>query len=266
MATNWTPVADAAGKANLNEIVGVSIIAPNGQVWSQYGDRQFPAASTVKIPLMIEIYRMFDEGRATPDDIHVLTAEDKTPGSGVLLHLHEGLELTINDLIYLTISISDNTATNILIDIADMRLVTATMQNLGMQQSVLGRKMAGRTAVDGEQENWATPDDYALVLKRILDGDAASASSCEAMLEMLKKQQNLRRTGRYVPQSKLVSWGSKTGSLAGIVNDVGFIKSPEGTLVVAVFCSGVSSDRRGEDLIAEITRAAMQVTGVADPL
>jgi beta-lactamase class A len=257
MAPNWSKVEQAVASAEEKASVGVAVIAPDGSTWSKNGDRQFQAASTVKIPLMIEIYRMIDRDELALDDVFRLERSDKTPGSGVLTHMHAGIELTLADILYLMMSISDNTATNYLIDLAGFSAVNTTMQELGMTNSVLARKMAGRSAANPDLENWAAPSDYARSIQAILDGSAASASSCTAMVATLEKQQNGRRIGRNVPTSDGYSWGSKTGSLDGICNDVGFVATPDGTLVIAVFTSEVPDQIVGEQLIANITGAAL---------
>ncbi len=95
---------------------------------------------------MVEIYRQIDCGECSLDDPYILRDDDKAVGSGVMLHLQDGATLTLNDLIYLMISISDNTATNLLIDMAWMDNVNETMRALGMANSLLGRKMKGRPA------------------------------------------------------------------------------------------------------------------------
>ena len=185
----------------------------------------------------------------------------------MLLHLHAGLELTLNDLIYLMISISDNTATNLLIRLAGMEEVNRTMRELGMVNSNLGREMRGRPATADEVENLATPDDYARAIAAILDGRAASAEACAAMQAMLERQQNARRIGRHVPTtSSKVRWGSKTGSIAGVINDVGYVVAPNGRLIIAVFCENFPDHHTGEQVIGEIARAALADTGVAGPL
>jgi len=175
--TNWTAVEDAVAEASALGTVGVAIEGPGTARWSHHGDRTFGAASTVKIPIMIEIFRQIDVGTRSLDDPYTVTAEDHTPGSGVLLHLHTGIELTLNDLIYLMISISDNMATNILIRMAGMDAVNRTMADIGMTNSVLGREMKGRPAQAGERENLATANDYARAIRAIIDGTAASRAS-----------------------------------------------------------------------------------------
>jgi beta-lactamase class A len=154
----------------------------------------------------------------------VLQDQDRAPGSGVMLHLHSGMEFTLQDLIFLMISISDNTATNVLIDLIGMELINATMQELGMTRSTLGRKMKGRAA----------------------QGDA-----------MLEKQQNDSRIARYIAKGS-GRWGSKTGSVPGVANDVGFVVTEQGTLVISIFCEGLTDNHVGERIIGDISRAAME--------
>lgn len=246
--------------------VGIAGRGPRGERFAHHGARRFRTASTVKVPLMVELLRQVDRGIFALDDTHTLVAADKVPGSGVLLALHDGLTLTYRDLLYLTITISDNTATNILIDRAGMPAVNATMRDLGMADSALERKMRGRAAASGEPENWGTPDDYLRVLAAILDGGAASAASNALMRALLAQQQNPRRIGRYVPTEAGVSWGSKTGSLDGVANDVGFIAGQGGLLLLAIFTEGVPDTADPERTIGTLARAAMQDSGVATPL
>ena len=264
---NWDDVASVTRQAEeAGGTIGVAIVAPSGDRFSYNGERKFGAASTVKIPLMIEIFRQIDRGERSLDDEYVLKAEDIAIGSGVMLHLHHGMTFTLNDLIYLMISISDNTATNILIDMAGMDAVNATMRSLGMNDSNLGRKMKGRPAQGDEQENWSTPEDYVKAVQALLAGTAASAGSCQKMLAMLEKQQNSRRIARYLPEGKDIRWGSKTGSVKGVTNDVGFITTAAGTLVLAVYCEALPDQHLGEKAIGDISRAAMDATGVVEPL
>ncbi len=264
MAINWGPVEDlvATIEQSSGGTVGMAVSVPGQEAWSHNGQRQFKAASTVKIPLMAEIYRQIDRGERTLDEPHRLTAADKAAGSGVLLHLHDGIEVTLEDLIYLMISISDNTATNMLIDFAGMGAVNTTMRELGMVDSTLARKMKGRPAIEGEQENLATPEDYVAAVEAILDGRAASTSSCEAMTAMLTRQQNARRIARYLPEREDVRWGSKTGSIKGVTNDVGFVETPAGRMVIAIFCEGFPDQHDGEFAIGELSRAALHTAGL----
>ncbi|MGH2559949.1 MAG: serine hydrolase [Thermomicrobiales bacterium] len=261
---DWQNVARAAEQAEANGgSIGVAAIGPDGASWNRQGDRHFRAASTVKIPIMVEIYRQIDAGERSLTDPYTLTRADKAPGSGVLLHLHDGIELTLDDLLHLMISISDNTATNVLIDLAGMERVNATMRDLGMTASVLCRKMRGKPAPPGDPENWATPDDYARAIQAILGNTAASAASCGRMVEKLQRQQNARRIARYLPpDDDRVRWGSKTGTVGEVTNDVGFVTTDRGTLILAVFTAALPDTHAAELAIGEISRAALTTCGI----
>lgn len=232
---------------------GVTIITPDGERFSHNGSKVFRSASTVKIPVMVEIFRQIEQGELDHSDIILLSDDDRVPGSGVLTHLHAGLELTLDDLLYLMISISDNSATNMLVDLAGLEPINATMRDLGMVESSMNRRMLGRTPRPDEPENWATPDDYAAAMLAIVNDSAASPESCAAMRDLLAKQQNTDRISRHLPEG--TRWGSKTGSLPGVVNDVGFITGTAGTLVIACYLNGLG-EPEGEAAIGAIAKAA----------
>lgn len=163
MSVNWSALDSAVAAAEEQASVGVAVIAPDGSTWSHNGTKQFQAASTVKIAIMVEIYRKIERGELALDDVFTLNRADKTPGSGVLTHMHSGIQLTLADILYLMMSISDNTATNYLIDLGEFAAINETMDDLGMAHSVLARKMAGRSAENPNLENWAAPDRKSVV-------------------------------------------------------------------------------------------------------
>ncbi|MGH7077248.1 MAG: serine hydrolase [Acetobacteraceae bacterium] len=258
---DWKGVAAAIAEGERNEVViGAAVIAPSGERFSHNASRRFVAASTVKVPLMIALFHEIEAGRGQLTDLLRLGAADRAPGSGVLLHLHEGIELTIGDLVYLMISISDNTATNVLIDRVGMERVGKVMQALGMWKSTLERRMQGHAALPGAAENWATPDDYAEMMRALFAHTAASPASSAAMIGYLEKQQNPRRIARFLPRSNGPRWGSKTGSVPGVVNDVGFIETRRGMLILSLFCE-TDDPHLGEQTIGEISRAALAAVG-----
>lgn len=258
MAVNWKGVQDVIARCETGGIkVGVGAISPSGERFAHNGDRSFVAASTVKIAIMIEIFRRIDSGKLSLDKLHKMTQDDKSNGSGVLLHMHTGVEVTIGDLVYLMMSISDNTATNILIDYAGMDQVNGVMRSLGMANSVLGRKMRGRPVLPGENENLAVPSEYASMIQAIMNGTAASPSSCTQMEAVLEKQQNDRRIARHLPAKDRPRWGTKTGSLPGVANDVGFVMTPKGPAIVSVFTEGLPNMLRGEEIIGDVARAVL---------
>lgn len=258
----WQALADYVAKHETGDIrIGVAVQAPNGDRFSLRGDERFISASTIKIPIMVEIYRQIDRGNLSLDDTFSLTKEDICPGSGVLLQLHPGIELTLRDIVYLMMSISDNTATNMLIDLAGMENVNEAIASLGMPNSALGRKMRGVPASGNSPENWATPNDFRNVIDAILTGTAASRESCDGMIEMLSLQQNTRRVGRYFPEGTL-PWGSKTGTVGNVSHDAGFVRGPNGDMVVTVFTQGFLLLHDAEPVMGEIARHAAVASGL----
>lgn len=237
--------------------IGVFATMPDGSSFSHRGNERFISASTIKIAIMVELYRRIDAGDFSLDQPYVLTESDRTPGSGVLHEMHEGLELTLRDVLYLMMSISDNSATNILIDLVGIDNVNRAMRDLGLTESVLNRKMLGGPS-DRSVENYSTPNEFASLIGAILDGSAASTESCVGMVEILKLQANSRRIGRFVPAGW--EWGSKTGSHTRTVNDVGFVMTDAGPLIVSIYCEDMPDVVAGEIAIAEITRALMGVS------
>src|SRR5947209_12137210 len=141
--TNWSPVAEAAARWSGKGLIGVSVRSLSGDSWGLDDQRPFVAASTIKIPVMITLFQQIDAGKLQLHDVVRLGA-DRVPGSGILQHVHDGMELTVDDLCTLMISISDNTATNLLTDLVGMEQVNQTMRNLGMVNSAMNRRMLGR--------------------------------------------------------------------------------------------------------------------------
>lgn len=256
--TSWTGVTETIARAEATgATIGFAAISPTGDRFSHNGDRRFVAASTVKISIMIELFRKIDAGKLSLDQRHKLQPADKSTGGGVILHLHDGIEFTLGDLVYLMMSISDNTATNVLIDYTGMAEVNAAMRSLGMANSVLGRKMRGRPVLADEQENWAVPNEYATAIEALLGNRAASSSSCAQMIALLEKQQNDRRIARHLPKKDGPRWGTKTGSLPGVVNDVGFIMTAKGPLILSIYCEKPVDPLAGEQIIGDIAKAAL---------
>lgn len=261
-SARWSALARYIEDVETGSIrIGVAVQAPDGDRFSHRGDERFISASTIKIPIMIEIYRQIDQGNLALDDLFTLTKEDICPGSGVLLQLHPGIELTLRDIVYLMMSISDNTATNMLIDLAGMDNVNTAITSLGASNSSLGRKMRGVPAAAGSPENWATANDFRTVIDAILTGTAASRSSCDAMIEMLTLQQNTRRIGRSFPEGTL-PWGSKTGTVGTVSHDAGFVRGADGDLIVTVFTEGFPILHDAEPAIGEIARLAAVASGL----
>jgi beta-lactamase class A len=268
-ANAWSRVEEVVAEVNRSGTAGVSLIGPDGATWQHLGDRIFNPASTLKIPVMVEIYRKIDAGELRLDAPWTLTDDVRVGGSGVLNQMRSGATITLSDLLYLMISISDNLATDALIDMAGVEAINRTTADLGMKNSRLAGTLSEAFAGAPELGR-ATPNDYAGAIAAILDGKAASEESCKAMTALLETQQNRRRIARYLPAplplSEAIRWGSKTGTTRGVCNEAGFIIGANGRLIIAVYTEHYADTHVAEQVIGEIARAAMADTGVAGPL
>ena len=132
----------------------VSLFAKNLDTGETYGlnpDERVRTASTIKIAVMIEAFARVAEGKAKWTDEVVLTKEKKVSGSGILSELSDGLKLTLRDAVNLMMILSDNTATNLVLDVLTTDAVNARMESLGFKQIKIMRKV-GSGGESGEQE------------------------------------------------------------------------------------------------------------------
>src|SRR6202023_1065171 len=138
---------DARMRADLTQFKGkVSLFAKNldtGQIYKYNGDERVPTASTIKIAVMIEAFARVTEGRAKWTDELVLTKAARYGGSGVLPELSDGLRLTLRDCVNLMMLISDNTATNMVLDYLTTDAVNARMNSLGFKGTRIMRRIGG---------------------------------------------------------------------------------------------------------------------------
>jgi beta-lactamase class A len=230
------------------------------ELWGYVVDEPLKAASTIKLAVLIALFRALDAGQIGLDDERVLRESDKVAGSGVLSALHAGLAPTLHDLAHLMIAISDNTASNLCIEAAGgLAAVNAVCHDLGATRTVLGRKFLGRAAQAGEAENLTTARDLTILLRAILDGSAASRSSCERMLALLRAQTHRDRLARFLPAS--IGFAGKTGTLAGTALDAGLLFAPGGPLIVAAIANDLPADYAADETMGRLALAAVETWG-----
>lgn len=228
---DWKAVRNAIDRWSDLGVIGASIASLDGERWNHEAERHFVAASTIKLPVMIDLFRTIDSSKVALDD-RLPVGQARVPGTGVLQHLRPELELTVEEICTLMISISDNLATNLLVDLVGLDSINRTIGGLGMTHSVMGRKMLGRRAFEADGENWVTPIDLNRCVLAILNGAAASLASCEQMKIMLTRQDSCRRVTRFAPEGSC--WGSKPGMLPGVINDAGFIETDRAAAAISV--------------------------------
>lgn len=229
----------------------VAHLGTNREVaWNQ--DEQFPAASLIKVPIMYEIMRQAAEGNLCLAERLTAKDRDKTDGAGILKELNDGLSLTIRELVTLMIIISDNTATNMLIDFIGMDAVNRTMNDLGLSSTVLRRMMMDDAAARAGRENLTSAADMTNLFRVLYMGRKLPLEYHDMMLDILKRQQVRDKLPFYLPEEMVVA--HKTGTLAGVEHDAGILYLPDGDYLAVVLMAGLATNQEGILTIAHAGR------------
>ena len=222
----------------------VSIFAKNLDTGETYGlnpDERVRTASTIKIAVMIEAFARVAEGKAKWTDEVILTKEKKVSGSGILNELSDGLKLTLRDAVNLMMMISDNTATNLVLDVLTTDAVNARMESLGFKQIKIMRKVGsgGESVAGKDPENkkyglgMATPREMVLVMEKLEHGEVISAAASKEMIELMKKEQGRNAIGRSLWN---VPMASKYGALDRLRSAIGILYTKNGKIAMAISC------------------------------
>lgn len=222
-------------------------------------DELFPAASVIKVPVLVEALRQVVEGRLELDGRVPVRPEDRVGGTGILKELTSVSELSLRDLLTLMIVVSDNTAANVCIDRVGMQAVNQTMASLGLARTQLRRKMMDFEARQRGIDNWITAADAARLLELVATKAVLTAPMCDLAIDILSRQQVRDRLPRLLPAEVRVA--HKTGELPGVRHDVGILFLPQGPVVVSALTADFStpasqglSGGEGAELIARIGR------------
>ncbi len=251
----------------------VGIYAKNldtGRSFSHRADERVRTASTIKLPVMIAVFQAVEDGKARWTDTIALTEAARVSGSGVIREMSDGLAIPIRDLMRLMIVVSDNTATNLLIDRFGADYVNEQLDKLAIANTRCLRKIMGDRNALKEPDGWSqaglieenkkygigysTPRDMVALLEKIELGQAVSADSSAEMIRILKRQQYRDGIGR----AWRLDVASKSGALDALRSDAGIVYTTKGRLAVSVTVDGMkrtdwSPDNPGNKLISEIT-------------
>ena len=146
----------------------------------------FPSASTIKIHIMLKILQLVEKGELSFESVIEVNHSICSPGAGLLSHLDDKIDLTLRNLIHFMIILSDNTATNILIDLATIKGINELIDNFELENTKIQRKMEDQKAVAKNLENYTTPSDCIRILHKIYEGHSSDFVSTNA-LYFLKK-------------------------------------------------------------------------------
>lgn len=223
----------------------VSLFAKNldtGALYTLNGDDQVPTASTIKVAIMVEAFGRVAEGKAKWTDELVLTKEKKVGGAGILPEFTAGLRLTLRDGVTLMMVLSDNTGTNLVIDMLTANAVNTRMESLGLKETRLMRRVfGGGESVEGRKEEnkrfglgRTTPREMVTLMEKLERGQIVSPDASKEMLELMKREQGTNGIWRgqwRVPKA------TKSGALDALRSNVGIIYHPRGRIAMAVTCN-----------------------------
>lgn len=212
-------------------------------------DVVFPSASMIKVPIMYEVVRQVEAGQLSFEQLLPIPPSDRVDG-GVLQEMRPELRMSLKDLVTLMIVLSDNTATNTIIDFIGMDCVNQTMADLGLTDTLLQRKMMDFEAALLGRENLTSPADMALLYEIIYTGSELGEQADEIMLHILKKQQIRDKLPFYWPEE--VPIAHKTGSLPEVEHDGGILYLPQGPYVACFFSKELKANYAGMQIGAEV--------------
>jgi beta-lactamase class A len=253
----------------------VTLYAKNIDSGAAYGVREgekVRTASTIKVPIMVTVFQAVANGTAKWDETLPLTDADKVSGSGVLREFSSGLRLPLRDVLRMMIVVSDNTATNLILERFTADAVNAEMDRLSLPKTRALRKVRGdgndlkaptgysKAGLLEENQSFGlgvtTPKEMVLLLEKIERGQVVSPAASREMIEILKRQQYKEGIGRRTGDLEVAS---KSGALDHLRSDVGIVYSPGGRIAIAITVDDMpridySQDNVGNVLIAELTK------------
>jgi beta-lactamase class A len=220
----------------------------------------FPAASSIKLAILIELYHQDEQaragakGNATLNDLYIFDSKDLVEDSRIMGGLSVGVtRVTNRDLAQFMVAVSDNTAANILIDRVGKDNVNSTLRGLGLAKTMLRRKMMDVAAAQRGDENVTTPHEMVQLLEAIYKGKVLKADSTK---ELIKQLSTLKPS--YIPRElpDSVQVANKPGELEGVRTDSGIVFSANRPFAISVMTAYASDERAAERAISEVAREA----------
>ena len=240
-ASGIDAAVDAGGRLCACRIGVAARHLESGRSYERNASDRFEAASVVKIAVLTEAMAGVQEGRIDLSERWTLSASNKASESGWLKLFEPGLNPTWNDLLTLMIGPSDNTATNAWIERLGLDRINARMESLGFREirllSVLPwfDKTQPGPRWDGLKFGVVTPREVAEWLARVARGELLDAESSRRMFQYLDTSPSRARLARRFSSADL--WAGKTGTMAGVRNDAGILRTAKGRFVLVVFTS-----------------------------
>jgi beta-lactamase class A len=254
-----TRIRDIGDK--FNGVMGVAILdLTDGRMFSLNADRVFPTASSIKIAVLVELYRQDQEtrsgakGKTRLDDTYTFDPKDLVEDSRIMAGLTAGVtHVTNRDLAQFMVAVSDNAAANILIDRVGKDNVNATLRALGLSKTMLRRKMIDIAAARRGDENVATPQEMVRLLEAIYKNEVLNDERTAALMKQLS---TLKKS--YIPRllPENVQVANKPGELEAVRTDSGIVFAANRPFAICVMTAYDRDERAAERAISEVALEA----------
>ena len=243
---------------SLDGVMGVAIVdLTDNHQYLLHADDVYPQASSIKIAVLAELYRQSQQGKLKLTDSYTVNASDLVPDSDIMGGLTPGVtKLTLRDVATMMVAVSDNSATNVLIDRVGMDNVNALMTSLGLKHTLLRRKMMDLKAAGEGRENVSTPKEMSTLLEQIYHGKVLNKEMTDDFFKVLSTHKD-SWIPRYLPEG--LKMANKPGALEGVRNDSGVIFVENRPYIICVMTTYLRRESDGEEAIARVSQAAYRM-------
>ena len=218
---------------------------------------KMPSASVIKVLIMAELMRRVEAGELDLEARIEVRKEDKLHDS--LIGRLEQSDYSLNDLITMMIITSDNTATNVLINIVGFDSVNALAEELGLKDTSLQRKMLDWEAVKAGKQNYTSALDTSRLMRLIARGELISPEACRRMLTILNLQRDVESAKRFMPEDLVVA--HKSGSLGNLEHDAGIFWIDGKDYILTIFTQNQPSNAYARDFIGQVAKDIYDAMG-----
>jgi beta-lactamase class A len=243
---------------SLDGVMGVAIVdLTDGHKYLLHANDVYPQASSIKICVLAELYRQAQQGKLKLTDLYTVNAADLVQDSDIMGGLTPGVtKITLRDLATMMVAVSDNSATNVLIDVVGMDNVNAFLKAQGLRDTRLRRKMMDLKAAAEGRENVSTPSEMLNLLQALYRGETLNKEMTADFFKVLSTHKD-SWIPRNLPDDLKIA--DKPGALEGVRNDSGVIFVDKRPFVLCVMTTYLHRERDGEEAISNIALAAWRM-------